>query len=548
MKNTIKYITASISAIVAIGSNAATYTTAPDTLDYKELNTRAAAEYLQPIRPGYEERNPFWNEFSIKFTYAPAFDFQPVDNAATYRYTIICDTAGREPAPGERPLLASPRFKPVTFTASTPRASLQPVWDSIPPARVILTVEALDGNGNVLAEVAKRKFLRDFGFNGPYNSPVRPYREAALKGMLFMHKLPQVQSWLTSPVPDMTYPYYAYANKIISAIVRNEVLVSRYMPSERDEALTIARNAADFLIKNSQPDTAPLPAFPPTYYTETMAGSLSETMTMDANYATQAFLDLFDATADSTYYNQALKITRTYLKLQRPDGSFPIKISYITGEPLSDTGAMLHSICMVADRMQSQYGTTEFEDMKQRAERWMHDVAIRSFDMTAQFEDVSVMGLKPYENLTNYVAANYARYLMAKDHPTPADIEDARDLMRLCEDQFTHWNYLPNVYGYRRYNTPCVMEQYRFREPVDNSASNVSGGFLALYKVCGDPLDYAKAKALIDNMTIQQNQQTGYLPTYWEYRNQRVNEMDMWANCALTTIERLLEFDAMQQH
>ena len=46
-------------------------------------------------------------------------------------------------------------------------------------------------------------------------------------------------------------------------------------------------------------------------------------------------------------------------------------------------------------------------------------------------------------------------------------------------------------------------------------------------------------------MTIQQNQQTGFLPTYWEYRSVRVNEMLMWANCAYTTIERLLEFDAM---
>ncbi|MDE7397453.1 MAG: hypothetical protein K2M98_06980 [Muribaculum sp.] len=551
MKKIIKYITSFIFATIATGASAASHTAVPDTLDYNSLNSRASAEYLQPIRPGYEGRNPFWNEFAIKFTFAPAFDFMPVDNAVVYRYTIVCDTAGREPAPGDRPVLASPRFEPVSFTTDVPHASLQSVWDSIPPSRVILTVEALDGKGNVMKEVAQRKFLRDFGFKGPYHSAVRPYREAALKGMLFIHNLPPVQSWLTSQVPDMTYPYYAYANKIISAIVRNEVLVSRYMPSERDKALAIARNAADFLISNSLSDSAPLAAFPPTYYTETMAGSLAEnsdaTMTMDANYATQAFLDLFDATGDSTYYNQAVKITRTYLKLQRPDGSFPIKISYITGEPLSDTGAMLHSICMVADRMRSQYGVTEFEDMRQRAERWMHDVAIQSFDMNAQFEDVSVMGLKPYENLTNYVAANYVRYLMAKEQPTQADIDDARDLMRLCEDQFVHWDYLPNVYGYHRYNTPCVMEQFRFREPVDNSASNVAGGFLALYKVCGDPLDYAKAKALIDNMTIQQNQQTGYLPTYWEYRNQRVNEMDMWANCALTTIERLLEFDQMHR-
>ena len=47
-------------------------------------------------------------------------------------------------------------------------------------------------------------------------------------------------------------------------------------------------------------------------------------------------------------------------------------------------------------------------------------------------------------------------------------------------------------------------------------------------------------------MTIQQNPQSGFLPTYWEFRSGRIDELSMWANCAYTTIERLLEFDAMQ--
>ncbi|MBR5891836.1 MAG: hypothetical protein IKZ18_07355, partial [Bacteroidaceae bacterium] len=40
-----------------------------------ELNEKAKAEYNIPIRPGYEGKNPYWNRFSNKFMYAPAFDF-----------------------------------------------------------------------------------------------------------------------------------------------------------------------------------------------------------------------------------------------------------------------------------------------------------------------------------------------------------------------------------------------------------------------------------------------------------------------------------------
>lgn len=537
-------------AIVTTMTMHAGYGKAPAHLDYDSLNLQAAAEYNEAIRPGHEGRNPYWNEFAVKFTYAPAFGLTPVKGAVSYRYTIEPDTMATETITGDELRIVSDRFEPISFLADRPDVPLTPVWHLIPASHVILTVEAIDRKGRSAGIAGTRKFLRDFGFRGPYRNPVRPYREAAVKGMMFIHNMAEVQSWLTSELPDLSYTYYAYANKIISAVIRNEVLVASHVPDKRDEALRIAEAAAGFLISQSQPPTAALAYFPPTYYSGTMAGAMDEnhnaTMTMDANYAVQAFLDLYDATGKREYYDRAINITRTYSRLQRRDGSFPIKVSYLTGQPVSETGAMLHSICMVAERFRRQYGETEFIPMQRKAEEWMHDVAIARFDMNAQFEDVSVLGLRPYENLTNYVAANYARYLMDKEHPTEADIQDARELLILSEDQFTHWECLPNERGYHKYNTPCVMEQYKFREPVDNSASNVSGAFLAYYRTTGDTLAYAKAKALVDNMTIQQNPQTGFLPTYWEYRNERVNELNMWANCAYTTIERLLEFDAMQ--
>ena len=54
----------------------------------ERLNAQAAEEYLQPIRPGYEGRNPFWNKFAKKFIYAPAFDFPEVEGAVAYKFTV----------------------------------------------------------------------------------------------------------------------------------------------------------------------------------------------------------------------------------------------------------------------------------------------------------------------------------------------------------------------------------------------------------------------------------------------------------------------------
>ena len=55
---------------------------------YEKLNKQAIAEYNIPIRPGYEGRNPYWNKFSNKFMYAPAFDFKEVEGAVAYKYIV----------------------------------------------------------------------------------------------------------------------------------------------------------------------------------------------------------------------------------------------------------------------------------------------------------------------------------------------------------------------------------------------------------------------------------------------------------------------------
>ena len=45
-------------------------------------------EYLVPVRPGESGKSPFWNGFSKRFMYAPAFEFGEVDDAKVYRFTV----------------------------------------------------------------------------------------------------------------------------------------------------------------------------------------------------------------------------------------------------------------------------------------------------------------------------------------------------------------------------------------------------------------------------------------------------------------------------
>ena len=69
-----------------------------------------------------------------------------------------------------------------------------------------------------------------------------------------------------------------------------------------------------------------------------------------------------------------------------------------------------------------------------------------------------------------------------------------------------------------------------------------TNAWLSLYQRTGDELSLAKAKALIDHITILQNANTGMIPTFW--RNFFSGED--WINCTLLSIQTLLRMEEME--
>ena len=504
--------------------------------DFDDLNARAAKEYLEPLRPGYEGRNPYWNVFAHRFLYAPAFDFKEIEGAKEYRFDLKDAENGAE----------------WSFTADTPWNPLSPVWNDVTVGNISLTVLAIGDKGQVIDTAGTREFFRDYPFHGPYNDAVVPYRESALKAALYIHSLPFVKRFATEMEPDLdAYPHFSCACKVIGAVISNECLIAREIPARKEEALAIALGAAGFLVSQSLPPDAPLAYFPPTYY----KGDLQEidenkgkTMAMEAAKGPgPAFLDLYDITGDKEWFERAMNIARTYKKIQRPDGSYPIKMDFLTGEAVNDAGAMLHPLLNFLRRLEKQYGIDEFKDVQEAGEKWMREVPLKSFDMTGQFEDVTVLKLKPYENLTNCSASPYAEYLLNKESPTEEDIKNAVDLMRLSEDQFVHWDYPYGPDGVRARCAPAVHEQYKYETPIDNSSCNVANPLLSYFEMTGDRLAFEKAKALIDNLTIVQNQTSGVIPTALVFRSVDRTVKQITLNCCFADVKILMRMHELTQ-
>ncbi len=167
------------------------------------------------------------------------------------------------------------------------------------------------------------------------------------------------------------------------------------------------------------------------------------------------------------------------------------------------------------------------------------EVRMKGFDMTGQFEDVTIQGLQPYENLTHSVVTSYVIYLLSKPNPTKQEITFCHQMLRWIEDQFVYWRCDLNEYGYRRDALPGVYEQYKYRNPIDHSAASVARAFYLYHKQTGDKLALAKSVAIADNIANNQYCFTGEMPTSFRRAyDQFVG--DWWMNCALCSIETLL--------
>lgn len=497
-------------------------------LNYKRLNAQAAKAYEQPIRPGYEGRNPYWNGYATRFLYAPAFDFQPMEGAKKYQYEV--KTANQS----------------FMFTATAPNFALTPVWSKIPVGKVKLTVSAVGKSGEILGQVGQREFSRDVPFSGPYHEPACSYKESAIKALLYLHHLKPILKFEKSLEPDMSFWQFAYPCKTVSAIIRSELMLTNYSKRQGPQAFQIAKNCGDFLISISQSPEASLAYFPPTYYGNQKAAGKAlnqgKTMSMEAAKAALAFLDLYDYTKEEKYKNQALGIVRTYKKIQRPDGSIAIKLFYETGEAVNQLNASLHPLLYVLQRLEDQYKIMDFKEMRLLSERWMETTAYEKFEMTGQFEDVSVENLKPYENLTHWTGVPYISYAMACKKLSPEMTQLARDVLNFSEDQFTVWQDAPNEDGIHYFDTPCVTEQYKYWTPIDDSAASMAVAWLRFYQQTGDKVALAKSQALFDKITLVQHSNNGLIPTVWTPHYSESTCRDLWPSCMLYTIQALMEF------
>ncbi len=491
-------------------------------VDLRQLAKAARAEYAKPVRPGVPGKRPFWNKYSRRFMYAPAFDFKPLGGAAKYRFTVVHEATKRV----------------WRFEADRPWAALSWVWLDVPVGYVTVTVEALDGTGRAFATVGQRRFWRAAMWDGLMPQAVRSYAESARLGLRFLFREKHVQNWLKTGKPDPGYTLYCYPSKIMGAVIQGMVLYAKMAPAdEAKRAVEIARRVADFLISISYGEDTAYPYFPPTYLGDKAAAKryAGQIMIFYPTRPANAYLDLYDVTGEKKYFQAALRIADTYVKTQLPEGSWPLKVMAKTGKPVVPNICVPIEMVMLFDRLIGQYRQGRYKAARDKAWRWILENPMKTYNWQAQFEDVHPA--PPYKNLARDLPCTVAGYIFRRYKSDPDLVAAAEEMVRFAEDQFVVWRE-PMPQPRRKveaWHLPGVLEQYYYYVPIDASAAQMIIAWHDAYRATGKPLYLAKMRAMANQMTRVQYQDTGQFPTYWWDRPR-----GYWFNCAVWDAVALL--------
>ena len=492
------------------------------------------AGYEQPVRPGGVGGQEFWNGNSVQFVFAPAFGFPSVNGATAYRFEAT-DAKGVQHV----------------FTNALPTAALTPIWNDIPEnGRVSLKVEALDAQGNVLSVAGSRSFWRMATFHeGAYPKAKRSYGEAARKAYDYIFELPSTQYFLKHGKPDPAYGLNAYPSKMHAALVQAMLHYARIRPDRKDDAMKLARTAADYLISVSQPTGTPLAGIPPTYDNPKFGPGLGgvgpasqgKNMLLYPAAVGKAYLALYRATNEAKYRDAAELIGRKYLELQGEDGTCPLKVDEKTGEPVNVNRAFPLDICEFLDSLSSVVSDARYAAAVRRGIEFVRQGPMKDWNWEGQFEDVEPSA--KYRNLTKHFVCNMAIYLLKKDPQNPETRSFARQAADFSEDQFVCWQTPCDANGegprkregwdtnYRGWHCPGVLEQYECYVPIDASATKLIMMWNALGKAYGSPSDLAKAHAMADAI-VNMQQENGRIPTFWTDESIADPRSD-WLNCMI---------------
>ena len=397
---------------------------------------------------------------------------------------------------------------------------------------------------------------------GSYPPAARPYREAAKMVYRYMTSLPAMTVLLETGRPDQKYQHNAYVSKTHAAHVEAMLDWMRLEPKMRETAMRFAKASAEFLLKELEPEDAPLAFWPPTYGRKplefdpktdgpykkpAMVGNepegavkyRGEVMLVYPALVGIAFVDYWCATKDERFLASAIGIAETYLKTRRADGSWPLKMKLATGVAVGENTLVPTRPLAFFEKLFDATGDLRWRTAADGCFAWLEAHPLKDWNWDGLFEDIKPE--KPYKNPTKHNAVDTMLYMLKRFPGDEIRLATCRKLLEFCEKRFVVWEAPDNG---ERWPAPSVLEQYSCFTPIDSSAAKMIRAYAAMYRAGGRKEDLGKARALADAITRVQKP-SGRIPTFWHGFNRNdvglSSERYDWLNCMSAAARALVE-------
>ena len=291
---------------------------------------------------------------------------------------------------------------------------------------------------------------------------------------------------------------------LASAGVRALLLTAKVCPDRAAHCRQIARAIGDWLLKNRNPMTVPVPGLP---YTAMREGKFEYSAMGNAiNVSRSAFpggamILLYQHTGEHKYLEYAQHIAGVLLRFLRDDGSLPYRVDPQTGAVVEEYTCGTMSVAQFFQSLNNVAPDPRWQGGVERITRWLIEHPLRDFNWKACYEDIEEK--RPYSNLTGMDALAGVRLLCSQ-----GETAHAQKLFRWVEDQFVNFGDELS----QKFPTfcPSVREQWMCDFPMEGHSSNYAASCWEMHRVTGDATYRRKGIATLNAIIKSQRADGAY--------------------------------------
>ena len=425
--------------------------------------------------------------------YAPWLSFSPVAGAVKYRFDNVLHEAKR-----------TDPTQPTSFEASTPTASLRPMWDSIPAGSLAnITVTALDANNAPIGKPQQMSVRRRPTFGGllPKTPDLSVHQQLferhayhyaeSYNSMLYLIEAVEANGVQFIPVSTSCGPT---VEAHLARVTKDPVLRERYLASTRCELQQRLKTAFGPMKS----------AYHSNNQTHQMAG-----------FHAQSHLDGLEVADQPESLVRLQGWAKYFARLQQPSGSwtFTKKGTYgfdggfgLWGSYWYDQNSAVWLVFLSRLRSFEPDAIARINDraMEEKAAAWFMHNSMRS----GTGENLVGQTDSDTPNFHEVILIRYLEYVFAGyAPPLQSDPVMARDLLSYLEDLRVAWGPIPSVH-----------------ENDDRYAMVLAQGFLEWYALTGDPLALAKSEALATGYCMNRDPVMGCVGNTYNRRESEDDE------------------------